>query len=160
MRHWLRFVLVLAILGGALAMGKAPSEQTETVRVETKQGRAHTFMVEVADDPRSRARGLMFRDELDRDNGMLFLFPRQKRLSFWMKDTPLPLDIIFIDKVGTIVHIAVDTTPYSLDPISSQYPAIGALEVNAGVSKDLGIETGDVVRHRFFKNVQVDNSPS
>ena len=69
-----------------------------------------------------------------------------------MKNTPLPLDIIFIDRKGLIVHIAQDTTPFSLEPIPSHFPAISALEVNAGVTGELNIKSGDVVRHPFFRN--------
>ncbi len=89
---------------------------------------------------------------------MLFLFPRERRLGFWMKDTPLPLDIIFIDRAGSIVHVARHTTPFSLDPISSHFPAIGALEVNAGVTEDLNITIGDVVKHPFFKNMDAQTA--
>ena len=71
-----------------------------------------------------------------------------------MKDTPLPLDIIFIDSKGEVVHIAQNTKPFSLSPISSQLPAASALEVNAGRTDALNITIGDIVRHPFFKNVE------
>ena len=96
----------------------------------------------------------MFRKEMAADTGMLFLFPQQRLLSFWMKDTPLPLDIIFIDRKGRVVHIARDTKPFSLTPISSEMPALGALEVNGGTSHALSINVGDILRHPYFRNVE------
>ncbi len=153
---WFSLVAFLALA----AMARAPLERLESVVLETQEGQRHTFSVELAENQEERARGLMFREHLDRDAGMLFLFPRQRRLSFWMKDTPLPLDIIFIDRDGVIVHIAENTTPFSLKPIPSHFPAVGALEVNAGVSTDLNIKIGDVVRHPFFRNMPDTEGPA
>lgn len=147
-----RRIFLFCVFFGLAAMGRPPSEGVRDVYIDTAAGGVHLFAVEIADSERSRARGLMFRSELGANEGMLFLFPRERRLSFWMKDTPLPLDIIFIDKDGTIVHIARDTTPFSLKPIPSQFPAISALEVNAGKSEELGIAVGDIVRHPYFHN--------
>ena len=147
--HLLAVVLASLVLIG---MGRAPSEQSDLVTIETQAGATHVFNVEIADNQRTRAKGLMFRKEMASDGGMLFLFPRQQMLSFWMKDTPLPLDIIFIDREGEVVHIARDTKPFSLAPISSQLPSLGALEVNAGTSDALSIDVGDVIRHPYFRN--------
>ncbi len=150
---------VLAILIASLViigMGRAPAEPSNLVTIETQNGIAHIFNVEIADTQRTRAKGLMFRKEMASDAGMLFLFPQQKMLSFWMKDTPLPLDIIFVDRKGRVVHIARDTKPFSLRPISSELPALGALEVNAGTSDALAINVGDMMRHPYFRNVAED----
>ena len=136
-----------------MGMGRVPADHSNSVTIETQSGALHVFTVEIADNQRSRAKGLMFRKEMASDVGMLFLFPQQKMLSFWMKDTPLPLDIIFVDRKGEVVHIARDTEPFSLKPISSQLPALGALEVNAGTSVALSLNVGDVVRHPYFRNV-------
>lgn len=107
-------------------------------------------MVELALTPRQRAHGLMFREEMAPDAGMLFLFEREAPRSFWMKNTYLPLDILFIDRTGRIVSIAPDTVPLSEASIPSGAPAMGVLELNAGVAAALGIAPGDRVVHRAF----------
>lgn len=98
--------------------------------------------VELATTPEQQQRGLMWRDELDDDAGMLFVFRRSRVRSFWMKNTPLPLDIIYIDRHGAIVSIAARTTPYSTAPIPSGEPAQYVLEVNGGFCSDNGIRSG------------------
>ena len=84
----------------------------------------------------------MYRKDLPELQGMLFLFPREQPLSFWMKNTPLPLDIIFINSAGTIVDIAANTEPFSEDPLPSSLPAQFVLEVNAGFCQKYGVEIG------------------
>ena len=91
-----------------------------------------------------KARGLMFRQKLGRDEGMLFVYEKEERLSFWMKNTPLPLSIAFLDKKGMIVDIQ-DLVPFSLQTRVSEFPAQYALEVNQGWFKANGISTGDTV---------------
>jgi hypothetical protein len=81
---------------------------------------------------------------------MLFLFPSPRFVSFWMKNTPLPLDIIFLDGDGTVIQIVPNTTPLSLDPIPSDAAAGAVLELNAGAAHRLGISTGDRLRHAAF----------
>jgi uncharacterized membrane protein (UPF0127 family) len=92
--------------------------------------------------PSQLSRGLMWRDHLDGDAGMLFVFGDNKPRSFWMKNTPISLDIVFIDPAGIVVAIAQDTEPYSLAPIPSGLPAKFVLEVNAGFTRRNGIVTG------------------
>ena len=101
--------------------------------------------VEVAATDETRALGLMYRRELPELHGMLFLFPRQEPLSFWMKNTPLPLDILFIDSSLTIVSIARNTTPFSEKLLPSEKPAQFVLEVNGGFCQRHGIAVGDRV---------------
>lgn len=103
------------------------------------------FRVELAASPQAQARGLMFREELGDDEGMLFPSPVPEPRSFWMKNTPLSLDIIFIGPDGRIINIAADTVPYSLDPVSSVGPASAVLELRAGRARELGIVPGDRV---------------
>ncbi|MBP1717722.1 MAG: hypothetical protein H6Q43_1160 [Deltaproteobacteria bacterium] len=91
-----------------------------------------------------KARGLMFRQKLGRDEGMLFVYEKEERLSFWMKNTPLPLSIAFLDKSGMIVDIQ-DLVPFSLQTHVSAFPAQYALEVNQGWFKANGISIGDTV---------------
>ena len=105
----------------------------------------HHFTVEVADTPEAQAKGLMFRTELGDDEGMIFTYDGTTAQSFWMKNTPLPLDIIFIGPEGTISNIAAMTTPYSLDSVYSVGPVLGVLELRGGRAAELGIEAGDKV---------------
>jgi uncharacterized membrane protein (UPF0127 family) len=105
----------------------------------------HSFEAEVAATDRQRSMGLMFRKEMPEQRGMLFLFEGEGDRYFWMKNTPLPLDIIFIDAKGTIVSIAANTTPFSEDVIPSIGPAKFVFEINAGLAKKLGISAGDGV---------------
>ena len=145
--------LVIATAGAPplLAKDAAPEvavpTRSDTAILATANG-THQFTVEIADDPVERARGLMYREEMARDHGMLFDFAREGEQAFWMKNTPLPLDIIFIRADGTVVSIAADTTPYSTESIPSEGPARFVLEVNAGVAADIGLAPGDRLLHR------------
>ena len=105
----------------------------------------HRFRAEVADTDEAQARGLMFRTELGPDEAMIFPRDDNRPARFWMKNTPLPLDIIFIGLDGRIVNIAAMTTPYSLDGVESVGPVSGVLEIAGGRAAELGIEAGDRV---------------
>ena len=102
------------------------------------------FRVELAVTPEQRRQGLMYRDRLGEREGMLFVFEDERLLSFWMRNTPLPLSIAFIDARGVIVRIA-DLVPYSEQQVSSQVPARYALEVNRGAFERAGVTVGDLV---------------
>ncbi|NOT57585.1 MAG: DUF192 domain-containing protein [Deltaproteobacteria bacterium] len=125
-------------------MACAAAPQPEVILYPQK-GTAIRVSVEIADTHEKRSLGLMYRRELPESRGMLFLFPRQEPQSFWMKNTPLPLDIIFIDTSLTIVSIARNTTPYSEKPLPSAKPAQFVLEVNGGFCQRHGIAVGDRV---------------
>jgi uncharacterized protein len=101
-----------------------------------------TLLVEVADEPQSRSRGLMERTELGEREGMLFVFESSEPRSFWMKDTPLPLSIAYVDERWVIREIHA-MEPGSLEPVPSRHPARYALEVNRGAFERLGIDVGD-----------------
>ena len=103
------------------------------------------FSVEVADTPEAQARGLMFRTELGDNEGMIFPYDGTRAQSFWMKNTPLPLEIIYIGPDRRISNIAAETEPYSLDPVYSVGPVLGVLELRGGRAAELGIEPGDLV---------------
>jgi len=98
--------------------------------------------VEIARTREELSRGLMWRTDLDADAGMLFVFGNSAPRTFWMKNTPLPLDILFLDDAGTVVNVAAATTPYSEAPIPSAGPARYVLEVNAGFAAKHGIGAG------------------
>lgn len=119
-----------------------PSLQQAKLRVTTASG-AHEFSVWIAADARSRERGLMFVREMPADRGMLFLFEFPQEVAFWMKNTVLPLDLVFIDEGGTVLNIAADAKPYSLDPIESDGEALAVLEVVGGTARKIGLKAGD-----------------
>ncbi|WP_427792138.1 DUF192 domain-containing protein [Brevundimonas diminuta] len=137
----------------AACVQKAPLDAAgrplEPLSVITASGE-HSFMVEIADDDASRQRGLMFRPPLPDDRGMLFQFPAATEQSFWMRNTPSSLDILYIDPQGRIVSIARHATPYSEAPIPSNGAANGVLELRAGRADEIGARPGDQVKHAFF----------
>ena len=113
------------------------------VTISTDKGE-HRFAAEVAATQEEQARGLMFRTQLGPDEAMIF--PRQGDVaSFWMKNTPLPLDLIFIGQDRKIINIAAQTTPYSLDSVSALGPTSAVLEIPGGRAAELGIGPGDAV---------------
>ena len=107
--------------------------------------RNHRFMVEVARTPEEQARGLMFRESLADDRGMIFPFDPPQNASFWMRNTLIPLDMIFIRADGTIARIAANTVPHSLDPVPAGEPVVAVLEIRGGRAAELGIRAGDRV---------------
>jgi uncharacterized membrane protein (UPF0127 family) len=119
-----------------------PALEQARVQVTTSTG-VHEFGVWIAADDPSRERGLMYVRELPRDRGMLFVFERPQALAFWMKDTYLSLDLIFIDPAGRVLNIAAHAKPQSLNPIRSDGDAIAVLEVLAGTARAIGLQPGD-----------------
>ena len=119
--------------------------------VVERGGKKIPFKVELAASPEAQARGLMFRTELGDFEGMIFPSGTPQPRSFWMKNTPLSLDIIFIGPDGRIINIAADTVPYSLESVRSEGPASAVLELRAGRAKALGIVPGDRVSYRLPK---------
>ena len=146
---WLSVALVgalIALSADAAAAGSATGFQRAPLFIDTAQGETYRFEVEVARTSVQRSHGLMFRTELADGDGMLFVWDRDKVVGMWMKNTPLSLDMLFIDRDGRIAHIAADTTPYSLKVISSRSTVRAALELLGGSAARLGIAPGDVVR--------------
>lgn len=109
-------------------------------------GKTRAFTVEVAASPAQQSRGLMFRTELADDKGMIFPFAQVRMASFWMKNTVIPLDIIFVLPDGRIENIVENTVPYSLDQVESTAPVAAVLELRGGLTAELGIKAGDTVR--------------
>lgn len=129
-----------------------PDFDRDTVVIETASGREFTFEVELAATPRQRSYGLMFVEDLPADHGMLFLFDDVAPRSFWMRNTLISLDMLFLAPDGEIINIAERATPR--DDRSGQYtsqgPAAAVLEINGGLSGMIGIAPGDHVRHHAF----------
>lgn len=143
--------LVFALVGARVASGAAegapmvlPVDPAPLV-VETASGERQ-FTIEVADDDRERSAGLMFRTDLDAAHGMLFVFENTRRVAFWMKNTPLPLDLVFVGEDGTVVSV-MEGEPFSTVPIAPEAPVRFVLELNAGTAQKTGIAEGDRVRH-------------
>lgn len=114
-------------------------------------GKQISFSIEVADDSAKRSRGLMFRKEMDADRGMLFVFQMQQPLAFWMKNTILPLDLVFIDSAGKVQAI-LPGTPFSEAPISPGVAVQYVLELNQGTAARHGITPGAAVRHPLINS--------
>ena len=108
----------------------------------TSLGKTHEFRVEVARTPQEQAQGLMFRTSMGPNEGMLFPYDQPRILSFWMKNTVLPLDLIFIGPDRRVINVAANAVPYSEESILSDAPAIATLELNAGRAEELGIIAG------------------
>ena len=108
--------------------------------------KSHKFSVEVARTAQEQARGLMFRSELAPDKGMIFPFDAPRRANFWMKNTQISLDIIFVRSDGSIESIAPNTLPYSLDGVPSGEPVAMVLELASGRAAELGLKAGDIVK--------------
>lgn len=142
-------LVLLSACAGAGAPRDAKGDPLEPLTITTSSGE-HRFMVEIADDDAERQRGLMEREPLADDRGMLFEFPDLAERGFWMHNTPSSLDIIYIDPRGRIVSIAKNATPLSDAVIPSNGPASGVLELRAGRADEIGARAGDVVRHPFF----------
>jgi len=144
----LQALLALAALFGLLLLS-APARALEGLDIVTSTG-VHHFEVEIAADDKSREQGLMFRKFLPEDRGMLFEFDRVEPLGFWMHNTYISLDIIFIGADGVVRHIADHAEPLSDALIPSGAPCKAVLEVSAGTAARIGLQVGDEVQHPFF----------
>jgi uncharacterized protein len=136
--------VVLLFLGLFVAAGSAQAAGQSTLEVATKSG-VHPFSVELATTEAEREKGLMFRKELPEGQGMLFDFHREQEVGFWMQNTYIPLDMIFIKADGRILRIAENAKPMSTDVIPSNGPVRFVLEVIAGTARKMGIVPGDRV---------------
>jgi uncharacterized membrane protein (UPF0127 family) len=142
--------LAVALLLSVWAAGDpAPAADRQTVEIATAGG-TRRISVELAATPQAIGRGLMFRKHLPDGHGMLFDFGPERRIDMWMKNTLIPLDMIFIGADGRIRQIAENTKPLSTRLISSSGPARAVLEINAGAARKLGIAVGDRVSHTIF----------
>ena len=149
-------ILLVAVISASPAFaqtitGPQPKLPQSPLTIDTGEAR-YRFIVEVADDNHERAHGLMFREHVPPNEGMLFDFGTDFERAFWMKNTLVSLDMIFIRSDGTIHRIASNTVPLSEAPVPSFGPVAAVLELAAGTAARLGIEAGDTVRHQIFGN--------
>jgi uncharacterized membrane protein (UPF0127 family) len=143
---------LLAFSAFLIASGAAATPlPVEKIVIDTRGG-PRVFKVEIAADDASRSIGLMHRTHLAGDHGMLFDFKTPVMAAFWMKDTPLPLDILFVRADGTISTVAANAVPFSTAQIVSAEPIRVVIEINGGVSRRLGIGPGDRVQAAAFRN--------
>jgi len=126
-------------------MASACRAQPQVV-IQTKERREVRFQVEVAETPAKRELGLQYRRELPDNRGMLFLFPLEEENAFWMKNTPISLDMVFIDADHRIVGIIEETVPFSTESRSVSVPSQFVLEIKGGLSRRHGFKVGDRVR--------------
>lgn len=141
------FSLYLAL---AISVDAQADAAFAEVTIDTAAGQSHTFQLEVASTEEARRRGLMQRTDLPERGGMLFRFEKPRIASMWMKDTLIPLDMLFVRADWTIAGIAAWTTPLSLEIISAPEPVIAVVELKGGTCDRLGIRVGDRVRHPDF----------
>jgi uncharacterized protein len=145
-------LVFLGWLTGAAAATTAAQEpaKIEPMSIVTKSS-ATLFTTEIADTDELRERGLMFRHRMPEDQAMLFDFEKPRPASMWMRNTYIPLDMLFVRADGSIAAIAENTEPFSEQVISVQEPVLGVVELAAGTAKRLGIKRDDKVYHRIFK---------
>jgi uncharacterized protein len=143
--HW----LVLGFFGFFVAAGPAWSAGKQTLEIASQSG-VHVFSVELADNDAERSKGLMYRKELPEGQGMLFDFHREQDVSFWMQNTYISLDMIFIRGDGSILRIAENTEPLSRRLIQSGGPVRSVLDIIGGSARKLGFAPGDRVASPIF----------
>ena len=148
----LLLVAAIALHSMTLAAGMPENLPRSTLSVETGDGERHRFAVRLARTPEQLARGLMFVTEMGEMEGMLFDFGRTRPASMWMRNTVLPLDMVFIRADGVISNIAARTVPFSRSQILSDGPVRFALEVHGGTCERLGIQAGDRVTHPLIRD--------
>ncbi|MBI2964135.1 MAG: DUF192 domain-containing protein [Deltaproteobacteria bacterium] len=141
-----RLALLAALVAALPALG-ACRERRAAVALHPRDGEPVRVFVEVADTPDGQARGLMYRHRLDPDHGMLFVFAEERPHAFWMKNTSIPLDLIFIGSDGRIAGIHADAEPFSLAPIDVRASSRAVLEVNAGFAAAHRLAVGDRVAY-------------
>ncbi len=143
--------MVMALAGASYFVAAANGDaHLEKLEIAGKGGVTRSFEVEIAATPVDMEIGLMFRKSMEPDHGMLFELGRTDVTRFWMKNTLIPLDMLFIAPDGTIKTIHENAEPQSLEGISSEVPVSGVLELNGGRARALGIVAGDKVIHPYF----------
>ncbi len=133
---------------------RAQSLDVEDLSILTVDGAEHNFKVEVARDKEQQRIGMMFRNNVPDHTGMLFLFPKEAERTFWMRNTWVPLDMIFVRRDGIISHIHYNAEENSLEHIPSNGPAMAVLEIAGGEAERLRIHIGDRIIYPAFQGVE------
>jgi len=141
------FVIGFILVAFRLFLGDRRERSGRIIHIVRDKEIIAEFVVEIANTPLKRARGLMFRDYLASDQGMLFIFPDQKKHSFWMKNTPVSLDIVFANNNWEIIGIIENTTPESSKPLTIDKPSKYILEIKADSVKNNKIKLGDKIKY-------------
>lgn len=148
--RWIAVIIVavVAVLGTAYYFGTHADNNEEGGRVDfvNANGTTSTVYVEIADTPEKERQGLMYRTSLDENRGMLFIFEGDEPRSFWMENTPLPLDMVFVNSQYNIVDINRNATPYSETVFTARAPCQYVVEVNGGYCEAHGVNIGDKVK--------------
>jgi len=153
----MKYALLIAmmILGLTACKEEKASSGVDASRqlsIVTYDGTRHDYLVELAVTPEQQQKGLMNRTSMPENEGMLFMFEGEAERSFWMKNTLIPLDLIFIKKDGTVMHIHENSVPQDLTSMKSHGPAAAVLELNAGQVAKMNLFEDDKVHHLFFGN--------
>ena len=153
-----RALLAAALLiaaGAALPQGAAPEPLSafpqSLLAIRTSSGKVVNFKIWEADTPKREQQGMMFIREMDEHTGMLFMFPENKPVTMWMKNTYVSLDLVFLNAQGKIDYIAANATPRSEAIIGPPTPEFAVLELKGGACESFGIKVGDKVLHKNFK---------
>lgn len=146
-----QIIRLITLLFGVMCAGAAAADscRADQVYLRGDWGQAR-FAVEVADDAESRAQGLMHVESMPQSKGMLFIYPFPREVGFWMKNTLIPLDMIFLDETGTVIKVHENAVPHDERPIMGEGPVLVVLEVNGGLTGQIGITPGSEMRHPAF----------
>lgn len=148
-RSFLCLSLAVAVLAQPALAGSCSSDAID-VRAQQDSAPSARFTIELADTPELQQKGLMFRESLPRSAGMLFVYPAPSRAVYWMKNTLIPLDMIFADATGTVTHVHENAIPHDESPIDGGDNVSAVLEINGGLARKLGIKPGSQLRHEIF----------
>jgi len=156
MTRFLTLILTFFFIAGSAFAQTSKNDvvnfgEPQPLKIVTEDGE-HDFMVEEAKTLAQQARGMMFRETMEADTGMIFEFDEPKVATIWMKNTSIPLDILFVRSNGKILKIEHSHKPYTLRSASSEAPVAAVVELKGGESKARGIRPGDTVQHPFFGN--------
>lgn len=143
--------VIIVLLGGSAAAAESVSFGKSRIEVTAEGGKRHAFTVEMAVTPEQLSQGLMFRRDLPAGTGMLFDFGSPRQVSMWMKNTLIPLDMLFVDRGGLVIHVEQYAVPGSLEPRGPALPVLGVVEIPAGTARRLGLKPGDQVIHPMFE---------
>jgi uncharacterized membrane protein (UPF0127 family) len=141
----------MVVLAGTVLVQPSSAMRRETLKLHTAQQGEHLINVEITESDEERAQGLMFRTQMPAKSGMLFFYKTPREITMWMRNTYVPLDMVFIRKDGTVHRIEARTEPLSETIIGSQGDTVACLELAGGEAARLGLQPGDKVEHRLFK---------